>query len=224
MIDRTLVIPDFCAGQVNRVQESRDRPGGKGVNVAVALADYGKSVAVSGFLGKANAACFEALFEEKRIADYFVRTQGSTRTGLKIVDPVCHQTTDINFPGLVPAPADFNALLRQIEDLARGDAGWFVLSGSLPPGVPAAAYQDLILLLKGRGKKVLLDSSGEPLRLGLEAAPCAIKPEPARVGMAGGRTSQNERGCAGSRAGVIGAGHPTGRHFDGRGRSAFCHG
>lgn len=175
-IDRTLIVPNFSAGQVNRVQESRDRPGGKGVNVAVALAEYGKAVAVTGFLGKANAASFEALFGEKRIADYFVRAEGSTRTGLKIVDPAGHQTTDINFPGLAPTSTDLDALLRQIEELAQGDAAWFVLSGSLPPGVPTSIYQRLISLLKSRGKKVLLDTSGDPLQEALESAPTTIKP------------------------------------------------
>ena len=51
-IDRTVTIRNFMAGVVNRVEQERSNPGGKGVNVASALADYGHRVAVTGFLGR----------------------------------------------------------------------------------------------------------------------------------------------------------------------------
>ena len=55
--------------------------------------------------GKNEAGIFrEALFAAKGIADLFVRVDGETRVGVKIFDPALGQTTDINFPGLSPAP------------------------------------------------------------------------------------------------------------------------
>jgi fructose-1-phosphate kinase PfkB-like protein len=45
----TITIPNFTVGAVNRVEQERSSPGGKGVNVASALADYGHHVAVTGF-------------------------------------------------------------------------------------------------------------------------------------------------------------------------------
>jgi 1-phosphofructokinase len=98
-IDRTVTIRNFTAGAVNRVEQERSNPGGKGVNVASALSDYGYQVAVTGFLGRENSAPFEELFARKKIADRFVRIAGRTRMGIKITDPTLHQTTDINFPG-----------------------------------------------------------------------------------------------------------------------------
>ena len=86
-IDQTLTIPGFAAGQVNRVAQSDSHPGGKGVNVAVVLADLGAAVAATGLLGDRNAEGFERLFREKGIADHFVRIPGETRVGIKIVDP-----------------------------------------------------------------------------------------------------------------------------------------
>lgn len=58
---------------------------------------------------------------------------------------------------------------------------WFVLSGSAPAGVPPDYYADLIRQLKAAGKQVVLDSSGEPLRQGIAAAPWAIKPNIAEL-------------------------------------------
>ena len=66
-LDRTVTIPSFTAGAVNRVSEDSVRPGGKGVNVASSLADAGHSVCVTGFLGQQNSEGFEAMFAKKKI-------------------------------------------------------------------------------------------------------------------------------------------------------------
>ena len=172
-IDRTVTIPNFTAGAVNRVETIRSNPGGKGVNVASALADQGHRVGVTGFLGRANAGAFEDLFSEKGIADHFVRVAGQTRIGIKITDPVRNETTDINFPGPVAAASDLSTLDAKIATL---EAEWFVLAGSLPPGVEPTLYRDIIAALRARGGKVLLDASGEAFPLALAAQPTAIKP------------------------------------------------
>jgi 1-phosphofructokinase len=172
-VDCTVTIPGFTAGEVNRVETVQHRAGGKGVNVALALAGMGHRVAVTGFLGEENRALFDQAFRESQVADYFVHLAGSTRVGIKIVDVENNQTTDINFPGLTP-PSNALRLLRSgMEQLA---ASWFVLSGSLPDGVDATIYQSLIRSLRQRGCKVALDTSGTPLRHALEAGPHLIKP------------------------------------------------
>ena len=175
-IDQTVTIPGFAAGRVNRVEHERSNPGGKGVNVASNLADWGERVAVTGFLGIENPAPFEALFAAKQIDDYFVRIAGETRKGIKIVDPISKQTTDINFPGAAPAETDLASLLTQIENLALHAGRYFVLAGSVPPGVDPGIYGELIALLKSRGCKVALDTSGQPLTHALQAVPHIIKP------------------------------------------------
>jgi len=175
-IDRTVTISNFTTGAVNRAEHVADRPGGKGVNVASALAAYGVPVAAAGFLGRENAAVFETFFTQLGIADHFVRLPGRTRTGIKIVDPSSRETTDINFPGLTPSVSDIAKLVQEFEELAATGVDWFVLAGSLPPGVQTTIYRDLIILARKRGCRVALDTSGEPLRLAIEAAPDLIKP------------------------------------------------
>ena len=172
-IDRTVTISNFAAGKVNRVEQFQQNPGGKGVNVASILADYGHAVAVTGFLGRDNCASFEQLFAQKRIADHFVRIAGETRVGIKISDPVQQETTDINFPGQAPMPADLDTLFQRLSD---PEGAWFVLAGSLPPGVPPTTYRELVTTLKQQGRSVALDTSGEALRHALEATPQIIKP------------------------------------------------
>lgn len=172
-IDQTLFIPGFTAGAVNRVQSARMDAGGKGINVAAFLADYGQPVLAAGFLGAENDEIFRQLFERKGIEDRCIRIAGKTRIGLKIIDEALGQTTDINFPGEAPSPEDLRRLMDLLAELAA-DHEWFVLSGSIPRGVSPAVYAEMVRTLAGR--KVVLDTSGEGFGLALQAGPWMIKP------------------------------------------------
>lgn len=174
-IDQTVWIPGFRAGAVNRVVREERSAGGKGVNVASALARFGVPVAATGLLGTENAALFAAFLAEERIGDAFVRVPGSTRTGVKISDPEAGTTTDINFPGLAIAPDALAALEAAVAD-AVVPGRWIVLAGSLPRGVPDTVYRDLARVVHERGGLVALDSSGPALAAALGEAPELIKP------------------------------------------------
>lgn len=174
-IDQTVAIPNFQANAVNRVSWKQDDAGGKGVNVASFLADIGHTVSVSGFLGQDNLALFHQLFEQKGIADHFVRIPGETRINIKIVDDVQGQVTDINYPGQEPRDEDVQLLQDVISALAQ-QCDWFVFSGSIPGGLSNDIYDLLIGSVKALDKRVVLDTSGDALRCGVPAKPNLIKP------------------------------------------------
>ncbi|MDF3057198.1 MAG: hypothetical protein K0R17_1413 [Rariglobus sp.] len=189
-IDRTVTIPGFTAGAVNRVERVSDRAGGKGINVAAMLAAHGFKVAAMGFLGRDNLVPFTALFAASGIEDRCLRLQGQTRVGIKVVDPVSHETTDINFPGLAPSAWDLTSLREQLAGLS---GGWCVIAGSLPPAVGPGVYRELIALLKANGVRTVLDSSGEALREALFAAPDIVKPNTHELSAHLGRPMSTER-------------------------------
>lgn len=174
-IDQTARVPNFAAGAVNRVEWEQSDAGGKGVNVASFLADAGVPVVVTGLLGAGNDEAFRRLFAAKGIEDQFVRVPGHTRVNVKIVDTVQDRVTDINFPGLQISDEDLRRLFGAIERLSA-DCGWFVLSGSVPAGLPSDVYTQLVSRLKGLGKTVVLDASGPPFAEAVPAAPDVIKP------------------------------------------------
>ena len=179
-LDWTLSVPGFTAGAINRVEAQHTTPAGKGVNVAAVLAGAGHRVAVTGWLGSDNAAPFEAFFAAKGIEDRFVRVAGETRVGIKLTDPSGQRTTDVNFPGQAPSPAERAALMERVLGLAstavRGAPSWFVLAGSLPPGVDPGFYCELATLVTAVGAHVALDTSGEALRRAVKSEPHVLKP------------------------------------------------
>jgi 1-phosphofructokinase len=174
-LDHTVHIPQFQAGAVNRVQQQRIDPGGKGINVAKVVRALGYPVAVTGFLGQDNSKVFHEYFQRQAINNYFVEVAGAARVNIKIVDDQSEKVTEINFPGLESSGGDLERLIGAIQRLAD-EHQWFVLAGSLPQGLPDTIYQRLIAIVKQQGVKVLLDSSGPALREGIKAIPDAIKP------------------------------------------------
>ncbi len=176
-LDMTVRADGWRPNAVNLGQELHLDAGGKGVNVASFLADWGLGVTATGLLGADNAGSFEALFRQKGIRDAFLRVPGSTRVGVKIIDRASQQTTDINLPGLTASAALLQALDAELHTLLPGHEV-FVLAGSLPPGVPAEHYAQLVARLRQAGKYVALDTSGAPLRAALNAAllPQLVKP------------------------------------------------
>lgn len=173
-IDQTAFIPDFRVGEVNRVQFEQSDPGGKGINVASFLTDFGHKTLVTGFLGADNAEIFAQFFALKHIEDCMIRLPGKTRVNVKIVDRVQARITDVNFPGQPVPEQEVEAFLRAVDDLTHL-SDWFVISGSLPAGVPASIYKDLVTNLKAKGKLVVLDASGDAFRDGLQSGPYAVK-------------------------------------------------
>jgi tagatose 6-phosphate kinase len=83
-------------------------------------------------------------------------------------------------PGPVLAARDWAALLAAFERLLP-IATLAVLSGSLPPGLPADSYRVLTERAAAHSLRVVLDAEGEPLRSALPARPYLVKPNLAEL-------------------------------------------
>lgn len=183
-LDHTLEVDHLRVGEVNRALHMQVDVGGKGINVASCLADFGVCSAVTGQIGRDNATQFETLFIAKGIDNQCFYHDGLTRINTKLVDLASGNTTDINMPGPTLEPdaieALFERLLARIGGLVS-KGNWVVASGSLPPQWPADTYARLITHVHSLGAHVLLDASGAALAEGTGAAPDIIKPNRAEL-------------------------------------------
>ncbi|MFE6528769.1 1-phosphofructokinase family hexose kinase [Streptomyces rochei] len=175
-LDITYRVPGLRPHASHRVTEVTERPGGKGLNVARVLAALGHPVTVTGFAGGSTGATVRAsLAGVPGVVDALVPVAGATRRTVAVVDERTGDTTQLNEPGPIVAPAEWNAFQEAYEGLLAGAAA-VALCGSLPPGVPVGAYAGLVRTARAAGVPVLLDTSGEPLRRGVAARPDLIKP------------------------------------------------
>ncbi|MGW2044905.1 1-phosphofructokinase family hexose kinase [Streptomyces sp. NPDC001858] len=175
-LDITYRVPSLRPHVSHRVTDVTERPGGKGLNVARVLAALGHEVTVTGFAGGATGRVVQdQLTRTAGVVDALVPVAGATRRTVAVVDARTGDTTQLNEPGPVIAPAEWSAFQEAYEVLVA-DADAVALCGSLPPGVPVGAYAGLIRTARAAGTPVLLDASGEPLRRGVAARPDIVKP------------------------------------------------
>ena len=179
-LDASVTLPAWPSdGVIFKDVAETENVGGKGINVARWLALRGAKVACGGLLGADNAAPFEQELARCGIGDAFVRVPGATRRNEMIVTP--GGSFKLNRPAFPGLPADFDALAVLECPRSRGTrdptaSRVAILSGSLPPAVPKDFYAAATRALKACGWTVVLDASGEALRLGVEAGPDLIKP------------------------------------------------
>ena len=115
-LDKTVQIPSFRLGEVNRISAMRTDPGGKGINVSKVLRELGEPSVAAAILGGAAGRKIESALRALGIEGMYLFTGHETRTNLKIVDPTLHTNTDVNEPG---APADEVAFLTRA--MPRGE-------------------------------------------------------------------------------------------------------
>ena len=174
-IDRTVAVPNFRLGHRHRAVESRTFAGGKGVNVARALKLLGRPVIATGLAGAVTGSrILEQLAEESILHD-FTRIAGESRTNLAVVDPTSGEQSEINERGPEVRPEEIERFIEKLLYLAQG-ATLCVLAGSIPPAVDPAVYARLIGELRRLGVSAILDTDGEPMRLGLRAEPAVVAP------------------------------------------------
>jgi 1-phosphofructokinase family hexose kinase len=174
-IDRTMAVPNFRQGNRHRSVESGTVAGGKGINVARALAILGRPVVATGLAGgPTGERLVEELAEESILAD-LTRIAEESRINIAVIDPTSGEQTEINERGPEVSVQEADAFLDRLDYLARG-ISICVLAGSLPPGVDVEIYARIIAELRQRGVTVVLDSDGEPMRAGIRAGPSVVTP------------------------------------------------
>jgi len=175
VLDRTLTVPRIVFNEVMRATAVRLDWGGKGFNVSRALRALGVDSVAMGFIGGATGRLLERGLSDMGIATDFVHIVGETRTNIVVTDAAAERYIKVNEAGPTVRAEELAAFLDRARERVRPGDIW-VLSGSLPPGVPSDFYAQLIALVQGRGAKAFLDTSGEPLRLGCAASPYLVKP------------------------------------------------
>lgn len=174
-IDRELTVSSVQFDTVLSAVHSRVDYGGKGFNVSRLLRSLGMASIALGFVGGQAGEQLRAGLQALGIATDFVAISGETRTNVSIVTERHDHYIKINEQGPLVDEADQQALLDKVASLAHaGD--WWVLAGSVPPGVPASFYARIITILRQQNAVCVLDTSGENLRLGCEAKPFLVKP------------------------------------------------
>jgi 1-phosphofructokinase family hexose kinase len=215
-IDKRLRLDRLRQGRVNRAKEVAPAPGGKAAHVAMVLKTLGADPLWLGFAGGSTGAAVIEGLHALSIRVEAIATSSATRMNLEIIEDN-GAITEILEPGESVTAEEIKRLRDTYEAAlrkSRGDAT-VILSGSLPPGVPEEFYAELVGIGHQFGRRVLVDTSAEPLKLALEAQPDFVKPNQEEAEWLSGATIDGSRSAervlqtilhAGAKAGAISLG------------------
>ncbi len=179
---------------VNRPQQVRASPGGKGLNVARTLLALGSETVVIGLAGGVTGDAVRAGLAGTGVPASFAGIAGDTRRTLAVVDTRRHETALFNEPGPTVSEPEWAALGVLHEKALAGSAA-VVLSGSLPPGLADGSYAGLIAQAAAHGVSAVLDTEGPALLRGTAAGPAIVKPNLAELERTVGRALSGPDGA-----------------------------
>lgn len=173
-LDRTISVPALARGAVQKVTGDRVDAGGKGINVARALALNGTATTAVLPVGGTVGDTIVALLADAGVPVHAVRIAEAVRNNVAVVEDD-GTTTKLNETGPTLTPLESGALDEAVRDLAVG-ATWVVGSGSLPRGLGDDYFARLVADARAAGARVAVDATGTPMTLALAAGPSLVKP------------------------------------------------
>lgn len=177
-LDRSITLDAALRpGDVQSGTPGREDAGGKGINVARAIAAAGHDALA--VLPLAADDPYAAILAATGTCAYVVPVRGFARVNLTLSDPD-GVTTKINLPGAVLTSDEAEQMIQTVAGACEG-AEWLVLAGSLPPGVADDFYVDVITAVRERwgadAPRIAVDTSGAALAAVVERGhPDLIKP------------------------------------------------
>lgn len=166
-------------------------PGGGGINVSRALRKLGGESTAVFTTGGANGKLIESLMAEEQIAYRIVPIHEWTRESLAVLEESTGLQYRFNMEGPTLTETEWKRCVETVTDVDPSPR-YVVLSGNLPPGAPPDLYARLAKTGRDLGARVIVDTSGDPLRLALEASVFLVKPNLRELEMLADRELRDE--------------------------------
>lgn len=176
-LDVTTAIDRLVAGDKLRCDAPSFELGGGGVNVSRAIRILGGESHAFVALAGATGQRIRDMLAETGIDCIAHEMSGETRFSFTVAERGSQDQYRFTLPGPEQSADQADAVvasLRGCLDSARWD--FVVISGSLPPGLPADVPARMAAHLKEAGVRVVLDGSGAQMAAAVRTRPYLIKP------------------------------------------------
>ncbi len=177
-LDYIVSVKDFELGKTNRTTKEQMLAGGKGLNVSTVLKNLGIENVALGFVAGFTGRELQRMAENDGLHCNFIELEaGMTRINVKMKD---FDGTEINGMGTIIDNMAVEQLKDQLRGLKSGDI--LVLAGSIPTGMSASVYREIMAELNGKGIEFVVDATKDLLLNVLEYHPFLIKPNNHELG------------------------------------------
>lgn len=172
-IDVTMELDSLNVGMTNVVKNKAISLGGKGLNVAIGVTRMGFDSFVTGLMYNENGFVFENALAKEKVPYSFVWNEGHVRENYKFIDSRS-MLTEVNDVGAAITLEKAQEVLSIIKEKSA-TSSVTVLSGSLPKGIEASFYADMVKAVSPNSLKIV-DAKGDRLFHALDCGVDLIKP------------------------------------------------
>lgn len=174
-----------------RCAPARYDPGGGGVNVARAIHGLGGAARALYLSGGPTGAMLSSRLAEEGLSHRAIRIEGNTRENVMVHEDSTHRRFRFVMPGPLISAEEAKCALDLLDEL-MDDTEFVVASGSLAPGLPEDFYAQVARVVKARGARFVLDTSGPALAKALEEGVFLVKPNREELFALSGRELDND--------------------------------
>jgi 6-phosphofructokinase 2 len=174
-IDLATFVAEVTPEHKLRCEPERRDPGGGGLNVARVIRELGGESLALYPRGGPTGELMERLLEQKGLRRWSITISGHTRENFTVAEKKSGREFRFIMPGPTLSEGEWQACLESLSTVAA-DAEYIVASGSLAPGVPVDFYARVARVARKQNARLVLDTSGEPLRVALEEGVFFAKP------------------------------------------------
>lgn len=171
--DVTIELDSLIVGKTNVVKTKKTTLGGKALNVAVGVARLGERSTATGFMYEDGGEAFESALTREKVVYDFVNCAGRVRENYKFIDGRA-MLTEVNEVGGSVGEDKLDLLEEKVRALSENCAVT-VVSGGIPRGVKANAYERLLRAVSPKSLRIA-DATGERLNAALRAGVDLVKP------------------------------------------------
>lgn len=174
-IDVLAYIDEISARESNRIKEEKRFPGGKGIHVALALAELEVPTTLVGFWGSENGSWLKKKCKELQpnLSILDLEVEGVNRTCYTFQSNDEWKDTELLGVGPEINEEDYHKLVGIIKE-ERKSIGSIAVCGSWPEGAKSTYNKEIVELGQELNVPVFLDCTGEQLKNALDSQPFCV--------------------------------------------------
>jgi len=155
-LDHLMFLPRLSMDKINRIDASLTVPGGKGVNMAAALAVLKKEVIATGFIGGKDSDFIERTLRELGVTTNFTYIDDEIRTDSYIVETAKKTNTLIIEKGMYIHTRYIRSFIENYKRVLN-NVSTVMIAGSLPPGIDPVFVGELVDIANKKGVDVVFN-------------------------------------------------------------------
>lgn len=190
-VDVNSSLEHVIADRKLRCHSPRYEPGGGGINVSRAIRRLGGDSFALFPAGGTFGQMLHHLLDQEGVQHYPIPIEESIRENFTILEESSGRQFRFGMPGPMIRETEWKQCIGTLVALDP-KPNYVVASGSLPPGGPEDFYSQLAQIAPQFEIKLIVDTSGEPLRLALRAGVYLLKPNMSEMQSLAGREIKDE--------------------------------